>query len=87
MGQHRRTHRPLRRSPQDLHLPLLHQGSLHFGGPLPVPRNRLADALLDGFRDTLHVTFTPFTPDHTLLQRIAELEHDKYDNPDWNARR
>ena len=66
---------------------LLHQGSLHFGGPLPVPRNRLADALLDGFRDTLHVTFTPFTPDHTLLQRIAELEHDKYDNQDWNARR
>ncbi len=66
---------------------ILHQGSLHFGGPLPVPRDCLADALAAGFATTLNLVLEPFCPDETMLAFAEELAREKYAAADWNHRR
>ena len=66
---------------------LLHQGSLHFGGPLPVPRAGLAEALVEGFRATLSLGFIPFTPDAATLALAHQLASEKYASETWNRRR
>ncbi len=66
---------------------ILHQGSLHFGGPLPVPRSVLAAHLLHGFAEIMQVASTPFVPTAELLQAIAERSERKYSTSAWNARR
>lgn len=66
---------------------LLHQGSLHFGGPLPVPREALAEALLEGFRAVLRLDLEAFEPDAGLLARSRELVETKYGTAAWNRRR
>ena len=66
---------------------LLHQGSIHFGGPLPYPRQRLTQALHHAFGAVLSITTVPFIPTDTLLQDIALRRDTKYATQEWNARR
>jgi lipoate-protein ligase A len=66
---------------------LLHQGSLHFGAPLPLPRPRLAEALIEGFRVTLNLDFEPFTPNAKTLALAQQLATEKYGSDAWNQRR
>lgn len=66
---------------------ILHQGSLHFGGPLPLPRDTLAAALLGGFRATLNLTFETFLPDAATIALAERLAREKYGTAEWNRRR
>ena len=66
---------------------ILHQGSLHFGGPLPTERERLAEALLQGFKSVMQVRPEPFQPDAELLVAINQRAEQKYATTEWNARR
>lgn len=66
---------------------ILHQGSLHFGGPLPVPRPALTAHLLRGLAEVMQVETIPFSPTSELLQAIADRAARKYDQPAWNARK
>jgi lipoate-protein ligase A len=66
---------------------LLHQGSIHFGGPLPYPRPRLAQALHHAFGTVLNIDTVPFIPTDALLQDIALRRDTKYATQEWNARR
>jgi lipoate-protein ligase A len=66
---------------------ILHQGSLHFGGPLPVSREQLGAALEAGFSATLNLAIEPFSPDVVLLAFAEELAREKYGSADWNRRR
>ena len=66
---------------------ILHQGSLHFGGPLPLPREHLAEALREGFRTTLNLGFEPFVPAAATLALAQQLAAAKYSSEAWNRRR
>lgn len=66
---------------------ILHQGSLHFGGPLPCPKTELARALLDGFQDQAHAVPCTFTPPADLLQLAERLARERYATAAWNHRR
>ena len=66
---------------------ILHQGSIHFGGPLPYSRPRLAQALQRAFGTVLNITTTPFTPPAELLQDISRRRDTKFATREWNARR
>ena len=66
---------------------ILHQGSLHFGGPLPVSRETLGKAMLQGFKDAMKVQTEAFTPDADLLEAIEQRRQQKYATDQWNARR
>lgn len=63
---------------------ILHQGSLHFGGPLPMKREALAAAILQGFKNIMAVEFEEFKPDEKLLKDINDLAKNKYANQEWN---
>lgn len=65
---------------------LLHQGSIHFGDRLPVPRAVLAQALLAGFRAQFGITFTPWQPDDELLAHADRLVRQRYGTDAWNRR-
>lgn len=65
---------------------IIHQGSIHFGGPLPVGRDTLTARLLDGFRDTLNVRFETFHPDEDMLSEAARLVTERYGCATWNTR-
>ena len=66
---------------------LLHQGSIHFGGPLPLPREQLSRALQNGFNTVLNVSLEPYQPDAELLTRAETLAAERYATPEWNRRR
>jgi lipoate-protein ligase A len=66
---------------------LLHQGSLHFGGPLPLPRPELIEALLKGFVETLSLDLARFSPDLETLALARRLVAEKYGTEAWNRRR
>jgi len=66
---------------------ILHQGSLHFGGPLPVPRAALADALLAGLRAVLNLTLESWAPNADVTALAERLVREKYGTDDWNRRR
>jgi len=66
---------------------ILHQGSLHFGGPLPIPREELTTLLLLGFQENMSVIFRPFTPPPEVLSKAAQLVSQKYGHDAWNQRR
>jgi lipoate-protein ligase A len=66
---------------------VLHQGSIHFGQELPLPRADLAEALIAGFRRTLNAEFADFFPSTELLERAAALVAERYGQDSWNRRR
>ena len=67
---------------------LLHQGSVHFGQEgLPFSRSVLAKALLDGLREVMQLTFTPFLPDSGFEDAVQRLVAEKYGTDAWNQLR
>lgn len=66
---------------------LLHQASLHFGGPLPVERERITQALLQGLREEMGISTAPVEPGRGLLDQIETLVTTKYGTDDWNRLR
>ncbi len=66
---------------------ILHQGSLHFGGPLPVSRAALGDAIKRAFHDVMAVSFEEFTPSDALFASFAKRSADKFATDEWNNRR
>ena len=66
---------------------ILHQGSLHFGGPLPFERTVLAKAMLSAFTDVMSVTFEDFTPSKELQNKFDDRSANKYATKEWNDRR
>ena len=66
---------------------ILHQGSIHFGGPLPVSRRRLSEMLCLGFRGEMNADMQPFVPPDSLLSAAQQLVQDRYDTDAWNRRR
>jgi lipoate-protein ligase A len=66
---------------------LLHQGSLHFGGPLPVPRAELVQALVEGFAETLDLVWVPYALDRGTGSSAQRLLEQKYGTNAWNRRR
>jgi lipoate-protein ligase A len=66
---------------------LLHQGSIHFGGPLPFPRDRIVDLMCEGFREELGVSLVPYTPSEDVLATGQQLVRERYATDAWNRRR
>lgn len=66
---------------------ILHQGSIHFGGTLPLSRDHLERALLNGFRQVGRAQFATFVPSAALLARAEVLVRERYGNDNWNRRR
>lgn len=66
---------------------LLHQGSIHFGGPLPIAREILSKALQTACQKQLQIKLENFQPDAALLKQIKQREQDKFGTEEWNARR
>ncbi len=66
---------------------LLHQGSIHFGKPLPFSRQSMADAFAKGFRSVMNVQLLLFTPSDWLIGQILDLKHEKYLTQNWNNKR
>jgi lipoate-protein ligase A len=66
---------------------ILHQGSIHFGGPLPFPRDGMTAALLDGFAQVLQVRTTAFTPDDAFLAAVVARRNERFANDEWTNRR
>lgn len=65
---------------------MLHQASLHFGGPLPRPREAFRLALLRGLATVMNVAATPFEPDEAFRHVWATLT-EKYGSDAWNLMR
>ena len=66
---------------------ILHQGSLHFGGPLPLGREVLSEAMRGAFGRVLGVAFTPFEPSPEFLQAAEDLSVGQYATSTWSQRR
>lgn len=66
---------------------ILHQGSIHFGTPLPLPRPAMARALIDGFKISLHLTFKEFTATIAAVKAALPLAQAQYETEAWNQRR
>lgn len=66
---------------------MIHQGSIHFGAPLPVPRDVLANALRRGFEQHLRIAFELFVPDDALARRARQLVDAHFGQYTWNYRR
>lgn len=66
---------------------ILHQGSLHFGGPLPFPKAHLTAHLKSAFHDIMKVDFEDFSPTSELTQAITQRSSEKYETDKWNNRR
>ncbi len=66
---------------------IIHQGSIHFGGPLPVNRKILSEALRKGFEQHLHIKFESFVPNDALLAHAKSLVDEKFGQVAWNEKR
>ena len=66
---------------------LLHQGSIHFDGELPVERQVLGDALVAGFEEKLGVAFAEFANAEGVMVEAERLAAEQYDLAAWNERR
>lgn len=66
---------------------ILHQGSLHFGGPLPFTREQMSQAMTDAFSKIMFVSFIPYTPDGDLQSLFIERRDCKFATEAWNAKR
>ncbi len=66
---------------------ILHQGSIHFDAPLPETRKTLAQALINGFRDSLGIAFLEFTEAAEIIDLAMPLAKTQYDSAEWNQKR
>ena len=66
---------------------ILHQGSLHFGGPLPVPRHVMQAAILEGFRAVMGMEPVTFTPGPEFWGLTLSLRSERYGSDAWNRKR
>jgi len=66
---------------------ILHQGSIHFGEPLPMPKLMLAKALYDGFIKNLNLKLITWTPEKETIQLGQKLVEERYSTDAWNRRR
>lgn len=66
---------------------LLHQASLHFGGPLPIQRNLLQSAIARALANSLDLNYQIFTPDPFFIGKTLDFICEKYDNTSWTNRR
>jgi len=66
---------------------ILHQGSIHFGGELPYPRETLANALQKAFEEIMSVSFMPFDAAGEFLALCDKKVKSKYGTDDWNFKR
>ncbi len=66
---------------------ILHQGSIHFGEQLPLPRAELIRRILAAFRERDGITFAEFAPSPELLAQADELAKTRYGTDDWNRMR
>ena len=66
---------------------ILHQGSIHFGEALPLPRSTMIGRILEAFTARDGITFAPFTPPTELLAQAAELAKTRYGTDEWNQMR
>ena len=66
---------------------ILHQGSIHFGGPLPCDWTAMAASLKAAFIENLKAQFSDFTPPPSLLDTAVQLEKERYACDEWNQRR
>ncbi len=66
---------------------ILHQGSIHFGKALPLPRGEIIGRILEAFTQREGITFAPFTPAPELLAQAAELTKTRYGTDEWNRMR
>ena len=66
---------------------ILHQGSLHFGGPLPVPRHVMQTAILEGFRAVMGMRPVTFTPSPEFWGLTLSLRSERYNSDAWNRKR
>ena len=66
---------------------ILHQGSLHFGGPLPVPRHVMQAVILEGFRAVMGMQPVTFTPSPEFWGLTLSLRSERYNTDAWNRKR
>ena len=66
---------------------ILHQGSLHFGGPLPVPRAVMQAAILEGFCAVMGMKPVTFTPSPEFWGLTLSLRSERYNTAAWNRKR
>ena len=66
---------------------ILHQGSIHFGEELPLPRAVLTGRILDAFRERDGISFAEFAPPPELLALAGELVKTRYGTVEWNRMR
>ena len=66
---------------------ILHQGSLHFGGPLPVLRHVMQAAILEGFRAVMGMRPVTFTPSPEFWGLTLSLRSERYNSDAWNRKR
>lgn len=68
---------------------ILHQGSLHFGGPLPFERPAMAQALQKSLSEVMAVQCVPCNPmdDAEFAQQFRQLVDEKYATAAWNEMR
>ena len=66
---------------------VLHQGSLNFGGALPVARQALSTAFAAACGKVFEVAMMPFEMDDALLGAINACAEARYDTAEWNRLR
>jgi lipoate-protein ligase A len=66
---------------------ILHQGSIHFGEKLPLPRAELIRRIREAFRERDGITFAEFAPSPELLALADELAKTRYGTDEWNRLR
>lgn len=66
---------------------ILHQGSIHFGGEMPCPREEMAEKLTQGFVETLGIISRSYSPPPSVFSQARELVDSKYGLDEWNKKR
>ena len=66
---------------------ILHQGSIHFGHELPLPRSELIRRIAEAFAARDGIAFTEFAPGPELLALAEELARTRYSTDEWTRMR
>ncbi len=66
---------------------ILHQGSIHFGRALPIPRSTMQVILREGFARSLGIEFVEIGEVSAILDAARDLACQRYACDEWNRRR